>query len=438
MENFDPVEYINEPRWQQSRPGLARIEELLERLGRPQDMLRYVHVAGTNGKGSTSTYLAEAIKASGFKTGLFTSPFIEHFCDRIKINGAEISMLRLREVTLSVKQVADDMADHPTEFELMTAVAFLYFAQEACDLAVVEVGMGGRLDSTNVIEHPEVSVITALDLDHQEYLGSTLEAIAEEKAGIIKSGCPVVSWPQDSDAMQVVRRRAEEDNAPLVFSDFRCLKQNGIHTEEGRFTRRFWYKNTAFETRMIGSYQPQNASVAIETLRVLQSKGWDISDEAIISGIANAQLAGRFEILEADPLLLVDGAHNRSGIQALCDSLSEVVPGTKVVFILGILKDKGFEEMINLLLPLAHAFVTVAPPNPRAVSARDLATCINSCVEHEGLSIEVHACDAYGDALEQAKFFSEGVLPVCACGSLYSIAPLKQVLGYLSWRELLS
>ena len=205
--SFDPIAYINEPRWLESRLGLDRICELLDRLGRPQDRLKFVHVAGTNGKGSTCAYLASILQAAGLRTGLFTSPYLIAFEERIRVDGANISADDLIEATLLVKEQAEAMADHPTEFELMCAVALVHFARSGCDVVVLEVGLGGRLDSTNVIDAPEVAVIARIGLDHTALLGNTLAAIAGEKAGIVKPGSAVVSWPQEPEAMAASRQR---------------------------------------------------------------------------------------------------------------------------------------------------------------------------------------------------------------------------------------
>ena len=201
---FDPIAYINEPRWMESRLGLDRIRELLDRLGRPQDRLKFVHVAGTNGKGSTCAYLASILQAAGLRTGLFTSPYLITFEERIRVDGVNIALDQLAEVALLVKEQAEAMTDHPTEFELMTAVALVHFARQGCDIVVLEVGLGGRLDSTNVIDAPEAAVIARIGLDHTKLLGTALAAIAGEKAGIVKPGSAVVSWPQDAAAMAVV------------------------------------------------------------------------------------------------------------------------------------------------------------------------------------------------------------------------------------------
>ena len=285
MSDFDPIAYINEPRWQQSRYGLERIDELLERMGRPQDRLKFVHVAGTNGKGSTCAFIESALREAGYKTGLFTSPYIITFEERIRVNGVNISLDDLRDVTLFVREHAEAMAsatgEHPTEFELMTAVAFEHFARSGCDIVVAEVGMGGRLDSTNIIQDPEACVIVRLGLDHTDFLGDTIEEIAREKAGIIKSGARVVSWPQDDPAaLQVIRDVAEEVGAQVTVPDFSQLK---LHPIEGAL-RPFDYKGVRYQTRLLGSYQPSNAAMALEVLEALRERGWDISDAAVARG----------------------------------------------------------------------------------------------------------------------------------------------------------
>ena len=230
--SFAPIAYINEPRWQESRLGLDRIRELLDRLGRPQDRLRFVHVAGTNGKGSTCAYLAAILQTAGLRTGLFTSPYLVAFEERIRVDGVNISLEELTEATLLVKEQAEAMAaetgDHPTEFELMTAVALVQFARRECDIVVLEVGLGGRLDSTNVIDAPEATVVARIGLDHTKLLGSTLAAIAREKAGIVKPGAPVVSWPQEPEAMAEVKRRAAECGCTVATPDFAALEVGGV------------------------------------------------------------------------------------------------------------------------------------------------------------------------------------------------------------------
>ena len=484
---FDPVVYINTPRWQASRLGLDRIRALLERLGRPQDALRFVHVAGTNGKGSTCAYLASVLQAAGFRTGLFTSPFILRFEERIRVDGADIPRDDLTRATLLVREQAEalerETGDHPTEFELMCAVALVHFRAARCDIVVMEVGLGGRLDSTNVIDAPEACVIARIGLDHTALLGDTLAAVAGEKCGIIKPGAPVASWPQDPEADEVVRRACAAAGCKLVEPDFTQLQVSplelpsaapcatsvlsvlsvppvppasaaspppphapGEHVEGAEvasasssqlqnvsretFVRNFSYKDVRYETALLGSYQPANAALAIEAVGLLRERGWRIPDEAVRAGIAAARWPGRFEVVAAAPLTIVDGGHNPQGARALADSLADLLSALspasraravcagadedapsaavpppaasapaigasavssgiasaskeydreghqKVVLVMGVLADKDYPAMIAEVAPLADAFVCYAPDNPRALPAADLAAAI--------------------------------------------------------------
>ena len=343
---FDPVKYINTPNWSKSRPGLERITELMDKLGNPQDNLKFVHVAGTNGKGSVCAYINQILIEAGLKTGLFTSPFIFDFNERIKINNQSISDEDLLEATLLVKEQADKMSDHPTEFELMTAVALVYFAEQKTDIVVLEVGMGGRLDSTNVIKTPVCCVITRIGLDHTEYLGSTIEEITREKEGIIKPGVPVV-------------RYTDIDNPTIGTTD--------------TYTRKFKYKDEDYETSLLATYQPSNAALAIEVAKIL-----DIDEKYIKLGILNAKWPVRFDIVRRNPITIIDGGHNVQGVQALVDSLKDIFPNKKFVFIMAVLADKDYEKMIELIRPFAREIYTATSDNPRALSAKKLAETIGN------------------------------------------------------------
>lgn len=423
---FDPIAYINEPRWRQVKPGLERIAELLERLGRPQDRTRFVHVAGTNGKGSTCSYLARILQEAGYKTGLFTSPYILRFEDRIRVNGEEIPYAKLDGVTRAVRDAATSMVDdgleHPTEFELMCAVAFEHFARERCDIVVAEVGLGGRLDATNVIERPEACVITRIGIDHTAILGDTLEQIAGEKAGIIKSGAPVVSYPQDPEAMAVVERAARAKGCTLTVADFSQL--SSLPLDEA-FERRFSYRGTSYTTELLGSYQPENAAVAIDVVDALRSRGWNIPSEAVRSGIAHTAWPGRFEIASRNPVFIIDGGHNPQGARALASSLHDIDAAGRTVFLMGFLADKDVDSMLDELVGLGAGFVCIAPPSPRAMPAEELAQRIRNHVDRTGAP--VRACGSVDEALNQAFALARTLdgAPVCACGSLYSIADIR-------------
>ena len=434
--SFDPIAYINEPRWMESRLGLDRVRDLLDRLGRPQDKLRFVHVAGTNGKGSTCAYLASILQAAGLRTGLFTSPYLITFEERIRVDGANITLDELTETTLLVKEQAEAMPDHPTEFELMTAVALTHFARCACDIVVLEVGLGGRLDSTNVIAAPDVAVVARIGLDHTKLLGTTLGAIAGEKAGIIKPGSRVVTWPQEPEALAAVEAAAASCGDPLTMPDFARLQVSDVEWDApGGPTRPFSYgRHVRLRTKLLGTYQPANASLAIEAAEALCACGWSISDEAIASGIAAAAWPGRFEIVQAGesaPAIVVDGGHNPQGAQALADSLRDVFPGRKPVFIIGVLEDKDYPAMLETVLPLGSAFVTVTPDNPRALPAANLARAVRwtgqdmlGCSACVSPSVARDMADALAKARELAG--PQGL--ICAFGSLYSVGALKELL----------
>ena len=440
--DFDPIAYINTPRWQVSRLGLERIRELLERLGRPQDRLKFVHVAGTNGKGSICAYLASILGAAGHRTGMFTSPYIERFEERIRVDGAMISPDELRDVTLAVREHAEAMAeetgDHPTEFELMTAVALEHFVRRGCDIVVLEVGLGGRLDSTNVIDAPEACVIARIGLDHTALLGNTLAAIAGEKAGIIKEGSAVVSWPQEPEAMAVIEHAAAEHGCELRMPDFAQLEEGAVKWEDGVSPfRPFSYKECAdLRTGILGSYQPQNATVALEAVDVLRGRGWRIPDEAVRAGVAQTCWPGRFEIVEGGSspdgfAIVVDGGHNPQGARVLADSLAEVFPGCKPVFVIGVLEDKDYPRMLEDVLPLGSAFVCVTPDNPRALPAHKLARAIRwTGQDLLGCSACVNPVVArdFEDAIRRARELADPDGLICAFGSLYSVAALKEAV----------
>ncbi len=449
---FDPVAYINEPRWRSSRLGLDRMRELLERLGRPQDRLRFIHVAGTNGKGSTCAFLASVLQAVGYRTGLFTSPFIEKFEERIRVDGENISADDLLRTTLEVREQAELMDDHPTEFELMCAVALTHFAQRSCDIVVLEVGLGGRLDATNVVDAPEVCVIARIGLDHTALLGTTLAAITGEKAGIIKPGVPVVSYPQEPEAMDVIVRTASSVGSTLTVPDFSQLEiapfdLEGFanHRDVSRETsacdngraplpfRSFSYGEfRSLETSLLGSYQPQNAALAIDVVRVLRERGWRIPDDAVRKGVAAARWPGRFEVAARNPLFIIDGGHNPQGARALVDTLGDVLPGRQVVFVIGVLEDKDYPTMLETVLPLGSAFITLAPNNPRALSASKLARAIRwTGQDLLGCSACVRPYEAKdaADAVARAREVAGTGGVVVAFGSLYSVAALKAALS---------
>ncbi len=403
------LEYIHAVQWAGHKPGLERTRTLLAALGDPHKKLRFVHVAGTNGKGSTCAMLASCLRAAGYKVGLYTSPFINRFNERIQINGQQIPDEDLVRLVERIRPVADAMRDIPTEFEIITAIGMLWFAEQGCDIVVLEVGLGGTLDSTNVIEAPECTVITALGLDHVKELGGTLAQIASAKAGTIKCGCPVVSYGGQPEADAVIRRAAAEQNAPLTEVDFNKLCVIGGKLEALEFS---FDGLDQIRLPLVGSYQPYNAAVAITALRVLRQHGWEVSEQAIRTGLETVSWPGRFELLRKAPAFVLDGSHNAHGMRATVQSLRDCFPGEKFVFLVSIMADKDVNEMLELLEPLAKRFVTVAAHTPRAMDAQTLAERIRTggCPAEAAPSIEAGVARA-------VELGGEG--PVCALGTLY-------------------
>ena len=410
---------IHAVHWQGHKPGLERTRALLSALGDPHKALRFVHVAGTNGKGSTAAMLDSCLRAAGYKTGLFTSPYINRFNERVQVDGVPIPDGDLVRLVERVQPAAAAMADTPTEFEFITALGMLWFAEQRCDIVVLEVGLGGALDSTNVIDPPECAVITALGLDHVKELGPTLADIAAAKAGIIKPGSPAVSYGGAPEADRVIAAAAHACGAPLTVVDFTRLRLRGA----GLDGQTFDFDGLAGLTLpLLAGYQPRNAAVAVTALRALRARGWDIPDEAIRRGLASVRWPGRFELLRRSPPFLLDGSHNAHGMRATADSLRSLFPGQKFVFLVSIMADKDADEMLRLLLPLAKAFVTVTAPSPRAIPAADLAARI------EALGGRAEPAASIPAAVERAAALAAGG-PAAALGTLYFSGEVRQAVA---------
>lgn len=415
------MEYIHAVQWAGHKPGLTRTRTLLAALGDPHKQLRFVHVAGTNGKGSTAAMMASCLQAAGYRVGLYTSPFINRFNERIQINGVQIPDEELVRLVEQIKPAADTMEDVPTEFEIITALGMLYFAQQKCEIVVLEVGLGGTLDSTNVIDAPECAVITALGMDHVKELGPTLADIAAAKAGIIKEGCPVVSYGGVPEADIVIRRVCAEKHAELTEVDFSRLKYEGGSLDAVEFD---FDGLTDVHLPLIGSYQPRNAALAITALRVMRAHGWNIPESAIRTGLETVSWPGRFELLRHEPAFLLDGSHNAHGMRATVQSLRDRFPGQKFVFLVSIMADKDVDQMLSLLAPLAVRFVTVAAHTPRAMPAETLAEHIRAygCRAEAAASIEAGVARA-------VELGGEG--PVCALGTLYFSGDVRKAFAEL-------
>ena len=409
------LNYIHDRKAHSARPGLHRISALLERLGNPQKGLPFLHVAGTNGKGSTATMLACILKEAGYKVGCFTSPFIYDFRERFAIDGRMIEKETLAALTKQV-QTAEQVLmaeglEMLTEFEIVTAIGFLYFRD--CDITVLEVGLGGRFDATNVIEAPLVSVLCALALDHTEYLGDTIEKIAFEKAGIIKEGCPVVAYNDlPAEAMDVIKEQCNIKNAPLaVGSQAQALPH-----------QQFRYDGKEYFLSLRGDHQINNAVTVLETIKRISDR-FPCPEEAIRNGLKNAFIPSRLECIHKDPYVFIDGGHNKQGIDALLQAMDTMEELKEPVVIFGMMKDKPYQYAVQKMALRAKAFLTVQPPVPRAMTAYDLKNMgdlfCDDCV----------ACDSYQEAARLAKEKCNGAILVC--GSLYMAGEMAKELKKL-------
>ena len=416
------LDYIHAVDWRGSRPGLSRITELAERLGNPQNTLSFVHVAGTNGKGSTSVMLASVLQAAGYRVGLYTSPYILRFNERIQINGTPISDEDLAALVEEIRPVAEDMADPPTEFELITALAFLYFAKEACDVVVLEVGLGGRLDATNIIPSSLVSVITGIAMDHTAILGDTPAKIAAEKAGILRSGVPVVYGGGGGEAADVIRQHAHTLGSPFVAVNHDGLSQVQTHLDGASFD---FEPLALYDLRlsMAGSYQPRNAACVLTVLSVLQERGLTVSETAIREGLAAAHWPGRFEILCRDPLIISDGGHNPEGVHAAVNSVKQCLGDTRVMLLSGVMADKDYRVMVEDMASVARRVFTVKPSNPRSLDAHDYAAMFRRA----GVPAEAFETVDEGVAAAVRAASAEGC-PLLSLGSLYLYAELHTAL----------
>ena len=375
----EAIDYIENYTWSTSRLGLERTVELLKRLGNPQETLRFIHVAGTNGKGSTCAMTERILRAAGYRTGFYPSPFIEDFRERIQVNGEYITEEALARITEKVSLAADAMEDHPSQFELITAIGMLYFQEMRCDIVVLEVGMGGALDSTNVIAPPLVAVITNIGLDHTEYLGDTVEKIAKTKAGIIKPGTHTVSYKQLPSVEAVLREDCAKKGVDIHFADEATELSHSIDGQ------RFSYKGQVYELGLLGVHQLKNAAVVLEIIEQLKALGYDIAEAAVSEGLREVRWPARFEVLGRQPLFILDGGHNPQCAEALTESIRAYVAdpdkGEQVTFLIGMLADKDYDTTLRMLQPYGANYVCITPESPRALSAPELAADISRIAE---------------------------------------------------------
>lgn len=421
----EALSYIHRTKWQGTKPGLDRTYRLLSYLGDPHKDLKFVHVAGTNGKGSTCAMIASILRQSGLRTGLYTSPYINVFNERMQVNGEMISDDELVAITEQMMPYAEEMCDDPpTEFEWITAAAMLYFKRQQCDIVVLEVGMGGELDSTNVIDAPECAVICAIGLDHTAYLGNTVEEIAHAKAGIIKDGSPTVLYPAETGVTAVINDACAAHKSPLTIPDFSSLHIRHASVDGILFDYRDLHE---LSLPLVGTYQPYNAALAIEATQILSKNGYPtICEQTIRDGLRAVRWQGRFEVLRKEPLFILDGSHNPHGMKATVSSFAEYFGERKLHFVIGAMADKDVSQMLSMLLPHAARFYTVTAPNPRAMQADLLAEKIRLS---GGKAV---AFDSIPDAVS-AAIADAGRDGICAAlGTLYFSGDVRRAVEMLS------
>ncbi|MBM6828868.1 bifunctional folylpolyglutamate synthase/dihydrofolate synthase [Anaerotignum lactatifermentans] len=418
------MEYLDTPNFMNPDPGLENIQALMEALGNPQDQLKFVHIAGTNGKGSTAAFLERILRESGYRTGMYTSPYLLHFSEKIQVDGVEISeneILSLCErLQKAEKRVQEEKGLYPTVFERVTALALLYFYEKQCDIVVLETGLGGRLDATNVVKNTEVAVITAIGLDHTDILGDTREKIAAEKAGICKPGCEVVLYDQEKEVMEVLISAAKALDCPVHIAPVFEGKMEDM-TEKGQVFS--FGEHHCLKTGMLGLYQMRNAITAVTAAQALRKRGWKVPEDKIRTGLEKARWLGRLEVRKEHPLFLVDAAHNPQGVSVLAESLRQLIPNQKKIFVLGVLADKDYPQMLDLIEPQAERFYVVTPHSTRALAGEKLAELLQG----RGFSAEVFPSvpEAVRAAQKAAK---EENRVTCAFGSLYYIGEVIDCL----------
>lgn len=409
--------------------GLERMEELLNRMGRPEAELKIIHVAGTNGKGSVSTFIASILEAAGYSVGRYISPTLFDYRERIQINNCWIEKEELAQGMSLARSHCESMVadglEAPTIFEIETAVGFWYFKKKKCDYVVLEVGMGGRLDSTNVIKHPVLSVITSVSMDHMAQLGNTLSEIAAEKAGIIKEEIPVILYPQKTEAMEVFIKTCEKLHCTHTMVDLNqvTLNKRCLVEADGKVTAHqiFDYKNyKQLSIHLAGTYQIKNACLAIEAIEALGFEENRIS--CIYEGLEKASWAGRFQCLSAQPTIFIDGAHNPEGAESLRESIQSYFPEQKKILVMGVFKDKDYESILKIMSTVSDTLITFTPENARGLESHVL--------EEKAKAYFKHTVDAQSSwaALEKAEELWNEDSVIIIFGSLSTISAFCDIL----------
>lgn len=391
--------------------GLEATSNLLDKIGNPHKKLKFAHIAGTNGKGSTTSYISDILMSAGYKVGKFISPYVYSFTERIQINNCEISENDLAECTTVVRNAIEEHNLTPTEFEVVTAIGLLYFERQKCDYVALEVGMGGRFDATNVIPAPLVAVITSISIDHTEYLGNTIADIAFEKCGIIKTGSRVVAYADNpADADEVIKKTTMDKNVTLTIPD----KKDIIISNQGIEGTDFEYKGEKYHINMLGKHQVYNAVNAIEAVKIL-----GVDEKFIKKGLEYTKFRGRLEIISKNPVIIQDGAHNYSGVTALYDALKSYFSDKKIIVVMAMLKDKEYEKCISTIAPVVHTFIATEANNPRKATAEEIADTAKKFIENVHSEADVNKAIAY------AKKICDKDSIICVCGSLYLLGDVN-------------
>lgn len=408
--------------------GLENMKRLLQLMGHPDRYYKIVHVAGTNGKGSTCAMIDSVLRTAGYKTGLYTSPYLEVFNERIRINGENIpddDLVKMVEYIIPLaQQMVKEGHNHPTEFEIITAIALKYYQIKKVDIVVLEVGLGGRFDATNSVEHTDVSVITTIDMDHMKTLGDTIEKISFEKAGIIRQNGLVVTYPQRDEAMAVIEDRCRELQARLIKVDTsRLTIKKASYIGEV-----FDYKDLKdVEIGLVGMHQVLNAATAIEAIWALEETGVPVGEKALKNGLKYARWAGRMEILKENPFVVIDGAHNPQGARTLAKNVKDLFRYRRLVLVIGVLKDKDVDGILDSITPIADMIITTQPDSYRALDAYELEQKVKMRVKCDVMAVK-DIKEAVYKAINSAE---EGDM-VLFCGSLYLIGHVREIVRHLT------
>ena len=427
MKYEEAMKYITEVGNFGSNYGLERTYKLLEYLDNPEKDLKLIHIAGTNGKGSTTSMITEILMGEGYKVGMYTSPFIEEFEERIQINRNNIPKeslaILMDEIKVAVDKVIEAGYNHPTEFEIITVLMLLYFKKENIDFGVIEVGLGGTLDSTNVIT-PILQVITSISFDHTNLLGNTLEEIAGEKAGIIKKEIPTVIYPQQEEALKVIKNKCLEMGSDLYIANNENLKFENVVNRDKPYQLLKYNNEIDILLPLLGEHQIINLSVAMKAIEVLNNRNiTDISVGSIVKSIKNVTWKGRLEVLSNNPYVVIDGAHNIQGIETLSRNIKKYFKYNNLYLILGILADKDVDEMVKVITPMAKKVYAVTPNSIRAELAEDLKNEIIKYNEN------CQAYDDYKEAYLSALNNADENDLVLASGSLYMIGDMRRIIN---------